>query len=191
MIFGRRIPSREDGLAPTGSLIRTLHTPRLVLEPQVAAHADEMYVVLSDPAIYAFENSPPDSVATLRARYQRLESRRSPDGRELWLNWVVRLKEAQRAIGYVQATVLPDAAALIAYEFGSAWWGRGLAHEAVAASMEELRCSGSFTRFGAVFKSENERSRRLLARLGMRPAGRDEFPSERADPDESAMVTTA
>jgi [ribosomal protein S5]-alanine N-acetyltransferase len=34
----------------------------LSLEPQVVAHAEEMFVVLSDPAIYQFENAPPDSV---------------------------------------------------------------------------------------------------------------------------------
>ena len=170
-------------------LIRPLETPRLVLEPQVAAHADEMFVVLSDPAIYEFENAPPVSVEALRERYRALEARRSPDGRQLWLNWTVRLKEGDAAIGYVQSTVLPDAAALVAYEFNSAWWGRGLAGEAVAAAMLELRQHLGVTRFGAVFKTANERSRRLLARLGMRPAVGGQFPSALAEADESAMAT--
>ena len=169
-------------------LIRSLETPRLVLEPQVAAHADEMFVVLSDPAIYEFENAPPASVEALRERYRALEARRSPDGRQLWLNWTVRLKDGDVAIGYVQATVLPDTAALVAYEFNSAWWGRGLAHEAVAAAMRELRQHLGVTRFGAVFKTANERSRRLLARLGMRPAASGQFPSALVEADESAMA---
>lgn len=170
------------------ALIRPLETPRLVLEPQVAAHADEMFIVLSDPAIYEFENAPPVSVEALRERYRALEACRSPDGRQLWLNWTVRLKEGGAAIGYVQATVLPDAAALVAYEFNSAWWGRGLAHEAVAAAMRELRQHLGVTRFGAVFKSANERSRRLLARLGMCPATAGQFPSELVEAGESAMA---
>lgn len=62
--------------------MRTIATARLALEPQVAAHADEMFVVLADPAIYEHENEPPASVEWLRERYRRLESRRSPDGRE-------------------------------------------------------------------------------------------------------------
>jgi RimJ/RimL family protein N-acetyltransferase len=169
-------------------LIRPLETPRLVLEPQVAAHADEMFIVLSDLAIYEFENAPPVSVEALRERYCALEGRRSPDGRQLWLNWTVRLTEGGMAIGYVQATVLPDAAALVAYEFNSAWWGRGLAHEAVAAAMRELRQHLGVTRFGAVFKTANERSRRLLARLGMCPAASGQFPSALAEADESAMT---
>jgi RimJ/RimL family protein N-acetyltransferase len=169
-------------------LIRPVETPRLVLEPQVAAHADEMFIVLSDPAIYEFENAPPASVEALRERYRALEARRSPDGRQLWLNWTVRLKEGDVAIGYVQATVLPDAAALVAYEFNSAWWGRGLAQEAVAAAMREMRQHLGVTRFGAVFKTANERSRRLLARLGMRPAAGGQFPSDLVEAGESAMT---
>jgi RimJ/RimL family protein N-acetyltransferase len=170
-------------------LIRPLETPRLVLEPQVAAHAEEMFVVLSDPAIYEFENAPPVSVEALRERYRALEGRRSPDGRQLWLNWTVRLKDGDLAIGYVQATVLPDAAALVAYEFNSAWWGQGLAHEAGAAAMREIGQHLGVARFGAVFKTANERSRRLLARLGMRPAASGQFPSALAEADESAMAT--
>ena len=168
--------------------IRPLETPRLVLEPQVAAHADEMFVVLSDPAIYEFENAPPASAEALRERYRALESRRSSDGTQLWLNWTVRLKSGRAAIGYVQATVLPDATALVAYEFNSAWWGRGLAREAVAAAMRELSQHLGVTRLGAVFKTENERSRRLLVRLGMCPAASGEFPSGLVEAGESAMA---
>jgi hypothetical protein len=32
--------------------MRVIRTPRLALEPQVAAHAEAMVDVLSDPAIY-------------------------------------------------------------------------------------------------------------------------------------------
>lgn len=168
--------------------IRPLETPRLVLEPQVAGHTDEMFIVLSDPAIYAFENAPPSSADALRARYRALEARQSPDGQQRWLNWVVRLKDGGAAIGYVQATVLPDAAALVAYEFNSAWWGRGLAYESVAAAMRELREHLGVTRYGAVFKTTNDRSRRLLVRLGMRPAESGQFPSALVEAGESAMA---
>ena len=168
--------------------MRALQTPRLVLEPQTEAHAGEMYAVLTDPAIYEFENEAPASVEVLRERYRKLETGRSPDGTQLWLNWVVRLRGDGQAIGYVQATVLADAQALIAYEFGSAWWGRGLAHEATAAAIEELRRQYGVRAVGAVFKKLNQRSRRLLARLGLRAAGPGEFPAAMAEADEAAMV---
>jgi hypothetical protein len=54
-----------------------------------------MFAVLCDPAIYEFENEPPPSVEWLRARFAKLESRRSPDGEEQWLNWVVRLPSSE------------------------------------------------------------------------------------------------
>ena len=39
-----------------------------------------------------------------------LESRRSPDGSEEWLNWVVREKESNAAVGTLQATIAGDRA---------------------------------------------------------------------------------
>jgi RimJ/RimL family protein N-acetyltransferase len=137
----------------------------ITLEPQVAAHAEEMFAVLSDPAIYEYENDPPESLEALRERYRRLESRRSADGRELWLNWVVRLGDGP-LIGYVQATVRPGGVAAIAYIFASAYWGRGFASRAVKALIGELGASHGVRELTAVFKRLNVRSRRLLERLG-------------------------
>jgi ribosomal-protein-alanine N-acetyltransferase len=149
--------------------MRTVTTPRLTLEPQVAAHAEAMFAVLGDPAIYAFENEPPRSLEWLRDRYEKLESRQSPDGREAWLNWVLRLADGQ-PIGYVQATVHPDHHAAIAYELGSAWWGQGLAQEGIGAMLELLAAECGVQRFTAVAKRANHRSLRLLQRLGFAEA---------------------
>ena len=74
---------------------RTLHAGSTTLEPQIAAHAAEMYAVLADPAIYEFENAPPPSRQWLAERYARLEARRSADGSQRWLNWVVRLASGE------------------------------------------------------------------------------------------------
>jgi hypothetical protein len=41
--------------------MNTIVTDFCVLEPQTACHAPEMFKVLSDPAIYEFENNPPQS----------------------------------------------------------------------------------------------------------------------------------
>ena len=71
--------------------MRALNAGLCSLEPLVAAHAAQMFEVLSDPAIYEFENEPPRSPELLAQRYERLESRRSTDGAEQWLNWVIRL----------------------------------------------------------------------------------------------------
>ena len=98
--------------------MRTLRAGDLVLEPQVAAHAAELFPVLDDPGLYDFiDDEGPASETALRERLARLESRRSPDGSEAWLNWVVRNAEG-RVVGYVQATVGPKHEAEIAYVLG-------------------------------------------------------------------------
>ncbi len=145
--------------------MRSVAARTLTLEPQTAAHAAEMFEVLGDPAIYEYENAPPVSLEWLRARFAKLESRRSADGRVQWLNWVIRVPSLG-LVGYVQATVRPDGAAGIAYELASAHWGKGLAREAVEAMMGELADRHGVKRFTAVAKRPNLRSTRLLERLG-------------------------
>jgi len=140
-----------------------------------------MFRVLQDPRIYEHENEPPASEEWLRERYTKLETRRSGDGSERWLNWVLRLSSGE-AIGYVQATVEPSGRAFVAYVLESRWWGQGLAHEAVRAMMDELRAAYAVNHYVAVFKKRNERSRRLLERLGFAPVMLSE-----AEADEDAM----
>ncbi len=167
--------------------MRPLHADGLVLEPLVQAHAAAMFDVLSDPAIYEFENGPPVSVDALAQRYRRLESRGSPDGREQWLNWVIRLPSGELA-GYVQATVLADGRAWVAYELASRHWRQGIARRAVNAMMDELISSYHATRLIAVFKTANFRSRGLLQRLGFCAEGPPGTRPESCDTDESVMV---
>ncbi len=166
--------------------MNVIATDSLTLEPQVAAHAEAMFGVLSDPAIYTYENEPPPSLAWLRDRFARLESRCSPDGQEQWLNWVIRLPTSELA-GYVQATVHGNGSAAIAYELASAYWGRGLARQAVQAMIGELVSHHRVRRLSAVLKRENARSLRLLERLGFAPATPEQHIEHPVDPDELLM----
>ncbi len=80
--------------------MRTLEADGLVLEPLTVAHAEAMFALLSDPALYRYiDEAPPADVDHLRARYARLERRESADGRQRWLNWVVRAP-GQPPLGY-------------------------------------------------------------------------------------------
>ena len=165
---------------------RTIAGNNVILEAQVADHAEEMFVVLVDPAIYEYENEPPSSVEWLRDRFTRLESRQSADGMQLWLNWVVRLRTSG-LIGYVQATVFPTGRAAIAYVLSSKYWGRGLAGEACQAMIAELAERYGVRTVHAVFKRRNVRSARLLERLGFAPA-LPEWSGVELEPDELLMV---
>jgi RimJ/RimL family protein N-acetyltransferase len=166
--------------------MRVIRTSRLTLEPQVPAHAEEMFRLLGDPAIYEHENEPPPSIEWLRERFTRLETRRSPDGGEQWLNWVVRDTESG-LIGYVQATVHSDHSAAIAYVLSSRFWGRGLAREATAAMITELASRYRVRRLTAVLKRTNLRSMRLLERLGFSLASPELHDAAKVEPDEWLM----
>ena len=170
--------------------MRVIETSRLTLLPQTAAHATEMFAVLSDAAIYEYENEPPPSVEWLCARFTKLETRRSADGNEQWLNWVIRLG-TQELIGYVQATIRRESRAAIAYELSSAYWGRGLAREAVETMISELIDRYGVRNFSAVLKRGNLRSIRLLERLGFILASLDEQMTCRVEPGEILMSRDA
>ncbi len=144
--------------------MRALHAGTLRLEPQTAAHAREMFVVLSDPAIYEFENAPPPSEAYLFERFTKLESRKSRDGNEHWLNWVIRLPSGELA-GYVQATVTQKGVAYVAYELASRFWRQGIGRASVLAMLNELSANYSVTNCYAVLKASNYRSEALLKAL--------------------------
>jgi len=162
----------------------------LTLEPLAQAHAAGMYALLSDPALYEFGQAPPASAGQLAERYARLEARHSPDGVELWLNWVLRLADGRLA-GYVQATILPSDVCFVAYLVGRAHWRQGLARAAVGAMLAELAAAYDVERFAAVLEAANYRSRGLLESLGFTPAAADEARLYAGAADALVMVRAA
>ena len=170
--------------------MRTIRATLCLLEPQVEAHAHEMFKVLSDPAIYEFENEAPPSESWLANRFAHLESRASEDGTEKWLNWVVRLPSGELA-GYVQATVLQSGSSLIAYDLASHYWRRGIGRSAVLVMLEELESVYEVRLFVAVLKAANYRSLGLLRNLFFAPASPQQFTEYGAEPDEVVMVKAA
>lgn len=152
--------------------MHALRTDRLLLEPLRLAHATAMFALLQDPTIYThLDFGPPPSLEHLQGVYTRLEARRSPDGREQWLNWIVfALDEPAQPLGVVQATVLSGGRAWVAYELAAAHRGHGFAREAVQAMLAELAASFGVQRFLATVEVANERSIHLLRRLGFQEA---------------------
>ena len=143
-------------------------TQRLMLEPLGAGHAERLFAPLSDPALYTFlPGDPPLSVEALHERYQRLEQRRSPDGKELWLNWAAR-QESGTYVGLVEATVRADASAQIAYFVFRPFQRQGFAAEAVEAVLAHLKNDIGIETACALLDMRNEASWRLLERLGFK-----------------------
>lgn len=154
--------------------MRKLATERLVLEPLTRRHAPEMFEALSDRAIYRYiDEAPPASVEALATRYTRLESRRSGDGREHWLNWVLREQASGKAIGFVQASVMEDGTAFVAYVVAPASQGKGYAREATVAMIAELERGYGARVLKANIDARNAASIALAAALGFTEAKRD------------------
>lgn len=147
-----------------------MNPPRFRLEERRVAHAAELFEVLRDPSLYAFlDEAPPESVEALAQKLARSESRRSPDGREHWLNWVVRAESGAIA-GYVQSTVDENLEVNVAYVFAPAFQGGGIATAAVRQMMEIVASEHPGAVFVVVAEAANERSLRLARRLGFAPA---------------------
>jgi hypothetical protein len=80
---------------------RTLSSMRLTLEPIQGRHSELLFDVLQDTSIYTYiPTEPPTSKAALRARYEWLAQRQSPDGSEVWLNWAIRLRLYRYGAGH-------------------------------------------------------------------------------------------
>jgi RimJ/RimL family protein N-acetyltransferase len=115
--------------------LEDITSERAVLVALRASDADELAGLLEEP--YLRESLGAEDVRDLRARFGAWESRRSPDDAELWLNWVVRERLDQRALGWVQATVRGDAAS-VAYALLPSERGAGVASDAVRALVRWL-----------------------------------------------------
>jgi len=120
----------------------------------------------------------------LRTRFGRLASRRSPDGKALWLNWALRLQDNAVYVGSLQATVSADAMAYIAYFVFTPWQRRGFARESCAALIDFLAARG-VDRFAAEMDTRNRASIALVESLGFvrvaETAGADSFKGAASD----------
>lgn len=127
-MFNRRIEA---------DIAEIILTERLSLIPQSPQHAKEMFGVLNDDALHEYTGGHPStSEEDLRSRFKKLEPRMSPDGSEIWLNYVLQKAKAE-LIGYVQATVSLQSA-YVAWVIGTRWQRKGCAGEASLALVKWL-----------------------------------------------------
>ena len=141
MAGSRAFPADPAGSAVNGvPRAELIATERLRLEPLSVHHAREMVPVLAGTAIYRHIGGTAPTAQELAARYAGQSVGASPDGREAWLNWIIR--EQGAAVGFVQATVATDAphpTAYVAWGVCEAFQGRGIATEAAAGVRGWLR----------------------------------------------------
>jgi len=100
--------------------------------------------VLDDRRLHAFTGGAPLSASELSEWYERLALGRSEDGREGWLNWIVRERDTGHAVGVLQATVTGRSLRRgeLAWTIAVAVQGRGYARESAAAVADWLTGQG-------------------------------------------------
>ena len=148
-----------------------LESERLVLEPLEPGHADELAPVLDDIALHRFIGGRPDSAEALRARFARQAAGWSPDGRQRWLNWTVRVRATGQAVGTMQATVSgsePQTVAVLAWVIGVSHQGQGMAKEAAALVVSWLHAHG-VTCVRARIHPGHHASMAVARSIGLRP----------------------
>ncbi|MFF3334672.1 GNAT family N-acetyltransferase [Streptomyces sp. NPDC002888] len=146
-----------------------MSTDRLNLLPLAVEHAEEMAVVLSDPALHAFIGGTPLTPDALRTRYERLVAG-SPDPSVSWCNWVLRVRHEWQLVGTVQATVTAEGVAEIAWVTGTPWQGRGFGSEAARALVRWLRDSPVHTVIAHIHP-DHAASAAVAEAAGLSPTG--------------------
>jgi len=131
---------------PVVDLDQGWRTERLDLEPLTADHAAELAPVLDDTALHEFIGGAPLPAAALARRYARLAARRSPEGHQLWGNWVMRVRDSGKSVGTVQVTMPADGPAAgpaeVAWVVGVRAQGHGYAKEAACGLVALLLEAG-------------------------------------------------
>src|SRR5579884_1102252 len=140
------------------------------LEPLRVEHARELAPLLDDLSLHVFIGGAPAGLRELEERYRGQVAGYSPDGRERWLNWVVR-RATGEAVGTVQATVKLDgerAVAEVAWVVASAHQGRGYARDAARTMVSWLRQQG-VERIVAHIHPEHGASAGVARAVGLQP----------------------
>ena len=136
-----------------------------------------MVLALGDPAIYVFTGGEPADLPTLTRRYAFQVGGQSADGRFWFYNWVLREMASGAALGYVQATVEPDAdaddlsgpaTAEIAWVVSPTYQGKGFAREA-AHGMATWLTEHGVTALLANIHPDHQASMGVARVLGLSP----------------------
>jgi hypothetical protein len=86
-------------VAPPQITVQPLRSAGLDLEPLRVDHAAEAAVVFDDERLHRYIGGAPAGEEELRQRYAQQVAGRSSDGRELWLNWMVRHRASGALVG--------------------------------------------------------------------------------------------
>ncbi|MDQ0991153.1 GNAT family N-acetyltransferase [Streptomyces sp. V3I7] len=149
-----------------------LQGARLQLEPLAIAHAEEAAEILDDGRLHEWTGGTPPTREELERRYRRQTVGHSPDGRQGWLNWMLRTIRGGQLVGTVQATLYRPRPARVeaelAWVVGHAFQGAGYGREGASTMVRWLRTQGVAGCVAHVHPGHRA-SAGIARALGMRP----------------------
>lgn len=144
----------------------TITTNRLYLRQILPGDAEALFATLSDEEAMAFYGHEPHrSLDETRALIQQIQARY---GRREAIRWGITLKGEERVIGSCSFHHFASdfRRAETGYELNRAFWGKGTMTEAMSAILTYGFNELELHRIEAIIDIANERSRRLLLKLG-------------------------
>ncbi len=149
----------------------TLETERLRLRWLEERDVDALYEIFGDPAVIRYWSSP--ALTDRKAAARLLQEIRDYAAQGTLYQWGVTLRDGDQVIGTVTLAWInrEHRRADVGFALAATAWGRGYATEAVARLIDYAFDDMQLHRLGADVDPRNERSIRLLERLGFRQEG--------------------
>ena len=148
--------------APTNLL-----SERLRVEPLRPDHAGVVLPSMQDPTIYEHLPTDPPTAEALQKKYDFWAKRRSPDGQELWLNWIAFLRDSETPVAAFQATVPHGEEGALGYIVFRPFWRQGYGRELARCVVDHLFDSLGIPSVRAEIDTRNAGSIRLVESLGL------------------------
>lgn len=162
---------KKDPIASVFADLPVLRTERLTLRAMRASDDTDMYEYASDPRVteYLLWDVHPDQFYT--ARYLDYVVRHYRTGE--FTDWAVTVTETGKMIGTCGFTRIDmeHSVGEVGYVLNPAFWGKGIAAEAVRAVIEFGFERLALHRIEAKFMRGNERSLRVMEKCGMKFEG--------------------
>jgi RimJ/RimL family protein N-acetyltransferase len=126
-----------------------------------------MWELFSDLSLHEFTPYEPLSLEKQRERCTAWEKSRSPDGKELWLNWAARDRLSNKVMAHFQVGVGGDSVATAGYLVAKSSQRQGYAYEGLRAIFDYLKNDLKVLEMKAWTDSRNIASHALAQKLGM------------------------
>ena len=165
-----------------------IKTERLVLRPIGVCDLETTHAYASDPENTKYMMFLPNDSPEETEQWLRLSEQMWQSDAPHHLEFAILMDGAH--IGSVTLYPLENRTAELGWVLNKRYWGRGYAAEAARAAIDYGRRQLGARRFFAQCDSENDASRRLMERLGMRRVSCTGGRKNRSSGDEERMELT-